>query len=154
MPAISIYRLGLTLNGEIKVVGVQGEHKVTKLLDIKSTGAGATLSPDSKWLAYVSAESGAPQEIYVVPFHSTSDGVGLGQGRWQITNGGSVAPSWRGDGKEMYFSSNSFIGIASVPFIASRDHLEVGPMRNLFDLGTHPVSRFFALLAMETSSML
>ena len=139
-----LYRLGLTLAAEIKVVALNGERKIVKLLDIKSTGAGATLSPDSKWLAYASAESGAPQEIYVVPFHSTSEGVGLGQGKWQITSGGSVAPSWRGDGKELYFSSNSFVGIASVPLIANGDYLEVGPMHDLFDLGAHPVSRFLA----------
>jgi len=139
-----LYRSGLTLTGEIKVVALQGEHKVVKLLDIKSTGAGGALSQDSRWLAYASTESGAPQEIYVVPFHSADDGVGLGQGKWQITSGGSVAPTWRGDGKEMYFSSNSFIGIASVPLIANGDHLEVGQMHNLFDLGAHPVSRFFA----------
>jgi dipeptidyl aminopeptidase/acylaminoacyl peptidase len=53
-----LYRLGLTVNGEIKVLALQGEHKAVKLLDIKSTGAGAALSPDSKWLAYVSAEAG------------------------------------------------------------------------------------------------
>jgi eukaryotic-like serine/threonine-protein kinase len=139
-----LYRSGLTLTGEIKVVILKGEHKAVKLLDIKSTGAGAALSPDSKWLAYVSAESGAPQEIYVVPFRSGSGDVGLGQGKWQITSGGSVAPSWRGDGKEIYFASNSFIGIASAPLIANGDRFEVGPTRNLFDLGAHPVSRFIA----------
>jgi len=44
----------------------------------------------------------------------------------------------------MYFSSNYFVGIASVALVANRDHLEVGPMQNLFDLGAHPVSRFLA----------
>jgi eukaryotic-like serine/threonine-protein kinase len=139
-----LYRLNLTLTGEIKILALQGEHKVVKLIDVKSTGAGAGLSPDSKWLAYVSAEAGSPQEIYVVPFHSTSDGVGLGQAKWQITSGGGVGPFWRADGKEMYFSSNYFVGIASVALVANRDHLEVGPMQNLFDLGAHPVSRFLA----------
>jgi Tol biopolymer transport system component len=139
-----LYRSGLTLTGEIKVLALRGEHQAVKLLDIKSTGAGGALSPDSKWLAYVSAESDAPQEIYVVPFRSAPDSVGLGQGKWQITSGGSVAPSWRADSKEMYFSSNSFTDIASVPLTASGEHLEIGPTRNLFDLGAHPVSRFFA----------
>jgi Tol biopolymer transport system component len=139
-----LYRLGLSVMGELKAVAVNGEHKTVKLLDIKSTGAGGALSQDSKWLAYVSTESGAPQEIYVVPFHSASNEVGIGQGKWQITSGGSVAPSWRADGKEMYFSSNSFIGIAAVPLITSGDHVEAGPIQTLFDVGAHPVSRFFA----------
>jgi eukaryotic-like serine/threonine-protein kinase len=75
---------------------------------------------------------------------SASENVELGHSKWQITSGGSVAPSWRGDGKELYFSSNSFIGIASVPLTSDGDHLEVGPIGNLFDLGAHPVGRFFA----------
>ena len=139
-----LYRLNLTLTGEIKILALLSEHKGVKLIDVKSTGAGAGLSPDSKWLAYVSAESGSPQEIYVVPFHSTSDGVGFGQAKWQITSGGGVGPFWRADSKEMYFSSNYFVGIASVSLVANRDHLEVGTMQNLFDLEAHPVSRFLA----------
>jgi serine/threonine protein kinase len=139
-----LYRRGLTVMGQLKAVALNGEHKAVKLVDIKSTGAGA-LSPDSKWLAYVSSESAAQQEIYVVPFRSARDDVGLGRGKWQISSGGgSVAPSWRGDGKEMYFTSNSFIGIASVPLIASGDQVEAGPTQTLFDVGAHPVSRFFA----------
>ena len=84
-----LYRSGMTLTREIKVLALRGEHKTIELLDIKSTGAGGALSPDSKWLAYVSAESGSPQEIYVVPFRSTSEHVGLGEGKLQITSGGA-----------------------------------------------------------------
>ncbi|HTT22616.1 MAG TPA: protein kinase [Candidatus Sulfotelmatobacter sp.] len=138
------YRRGMTLAGEIKAVALTGEHKVVKLLDIRSTASAGSLSPDSKWLAYVSADSGSQQDVYVVPFHANAEDVGLGQGKWQITSGGSAAPMWRGDGKEIYFSTSSYIGIASVQLIASGDHLEVGPMQTLFDLGAHPISRFFA----------
>ncbi|HXJ90265.1 MAG TPA: protein kinase [Candidatus Binatia bacterium] len=139
-----LYRRGMTLGGEIKVVALSGGHKVVKLLDIKSTAAAGSLSPDSKWLAYVSAESGSQQDVYIVPFHATPSDVGLGQGKWQITSGGSAAPMWRGDGREIYFSTSSYIGIASVVLTARGDHLEVGPMETLFNLGAHPISRFFA----------
>ena len=139
-----LYRLGLTLSGEIKVVSLKGGHRAVKLLDIKSVGGGGSLSPDAKWLAYVSAESGPQQEIFVVPFHSVPDGASLGQGKWQITTGGSVAPTWRGDGKEMYFSTPSFTGVEAVPLMAGGDHVEAGPAQNLFDLGARPVGRFFA----------
>jgi serine/threonine protein kinase len=139
-----LYRLGLTLTAEVKVVALRGEHKVAKLLDIRATAGVGSLSPDSKWLAYVSAESGSQQDIYVVPFRSPSDSVSLGQGKWQITSAGSATPMWRGDGKELYFSTSSYIGIASVPLLASGDHLEVGAVKTLFDMGAHPVSRFYA----------
>jgi Tol biopolymer transport system component/predicted Ser/Thr protein kinase len=62
--------------------------------------AGPALSPDGKWLAYVSHQSGLEQ-IYVVPF-------GKGTGKWEVTNsGGSGAtrPRWRRDGRELYFLS-------------------------------------------------
>jgi hypothetical protein len=53
------------------------------------------LSPDAKWLAYVSDESGQ-QEIYVVPFPH-------GNGRWQVSSGGGNMPLWSRDGKELFY---------------------------------------------------
>jgi eukaryotic-like serine/threonine-protein kinase len=60
------------------------------------------LSPDGRWLAYISNESGRG-EVYVVPFPGRS-------GRWQISSngagtGGMVAMSltWSRDGKQLYF---------------------------------------------------
>jgi Tol biopolymer transport system component len=53
------------------------------------------LSPDGRWLAYTSVESGRP-EVYVVPF------PGLG-GRWQVSTAGGSQAQWRGDGKELFF---------------------------------------------------
>jgi hypothetical protein len=52
-------------------------------------------SPDGRWLAYMSEESGSP-EVYVEPFPSTG-------ARWQISPRGGAEPHWRGDGKELFF---------------------------------------------------
>jgi Tol biopolymer transport system component len=53
------------------------------------------VSPDGRWLSYMSNESGREQ-VYVSSFPS-------GEGKWQVSvNGGTVA-TWRRDGKEMYF---------------------------------------------------
>ena len=52
-------------------------------------------SPDGKWLAYQSDESGVT-EIYVRPY----PGPG---GRWQISSGGGAFPTWGKDGKQLYF---------------------------------------------------
>jgi len=139
-----LYRTIESLAGEVKAVSVNGEHKVVKLFDTKSSGFIGSLSPDSKWLAYVSAEESSLQNVYVVPFHSSADGVTVGQAKYEITSGGNVAPTWRADGKELFFSNNSFMGIASVPVNASGQLFEVGPTRDLFEVGAHPISRFFA----------
>jgi eukaryotic-like serine/threonine-protein kinase len=55
------------------------------------------LSPDGRWLAYASDETGN-QEIYVRPFPS-------GPGRWKVSagRGSNREPRWRRDGKELYF---------------------------------------------------
>ncbi len=55
------------------------------------------ISPDSKWIAYTSNESGRP-EVYVAPFPR-------GEGKWQVTTGGADFAAWRSDGKEIYVST-------------------------------------------------
>ncbi|HEX9130047.1 MAG TPA: protein kinase [Gemmatimonadaceae bacterium] len=54
-----------------------------------------SLSPNGKWLAYVSAESGAP-EIYLTAFPS-------GEGKWQATQSGGNAPRWSRSGKQLLY---------------------------------------------------
>ncbi|ABF39268.1 serine/threonine protein kinase [Candidatus Koribacter versatilis Ellin345] len=56
-------------------------------------------SPDGKWIAYASNESGK-WEIYVTSFPDA-------KGKWEISSGGGEQPHWRGDGKELYYLSSS-----------------------------------------------
>jgi hypothetical protein len=53
------------------------------------------VSPDGRWLAYVSRETGRG-EIYVRPF----PGAG---GRWQVSITGGGAPHWNPNGRELFF---------------------------------------------------
>jgi dipeptidyl aminopeptidase/acylaminoacyl peptidase len=52
-------------------------------------------SPDGKWVAYASNESGK-WEIYVTSFPDA-------HGKWQVSNGGGDEPRWRGDGSELFY---------------------------------------------------
>src|SRR5262249_21882285 len=54
-------------------------------------------SPDGRWIAYSSNESGR-REVYIQPY------PGLG-GKWQVSTTGGRDPFWRRDGKELYFVS-------------------------------------------------
>ena len=56
---------------------------------------GARLSPDGRWLAYVSSESGQ-SEVYVRPFPALDR-------KWQISRDGGALPRWRADGREIVF---------------------------------------------------
>lgn len=83
------------------------------------------LSPDGRWLAYSSTESGREQ-VYVTHFPS-------GQGRWQVSQAGGTYPCWRGDSKEIWFLGvDGAMHAAGVS--ASGDAFEVDPERLLFQL--------------------
>jgi len=87
------------------------------------------LSPDSKWLAYTSTESGR-EELYITSFPRAN-------GRWQISQNGGTAPAWRADSKELYFYE--FAGgqsqIDAVELVANDEQLETRNYRKLFPLG-------------------
>jgi len=53
------------------------------------------ISPDGKWLAYSSDESG-DWEVYVTTFPAAA-------GKWQVSRGGGTEPRWRADGKEIFY---------------------------------------------------
>jgi Tol biopolymer transport system component len=63
-------------------------------------------SPDGRWVAYVSDESGA-DEVYVRPFP-------LSSGKWPISNRGGQMPRWRADGKELFYRAGNIIMAAPV----------------------------------------
>jgi serine/threonine protein kinase len=73
------------------------ERAVKPLLQAKWTVRNAQFSPDGRWMAYASNETGNT-EIYVSPFPS-------GNGKWQVSNAGGQEPRWRKDGKELYYVS-------------------------------------------------
>jgi serine/threonine protein kinase len=65
------------------------------LLNSKANETNGQISPDGKWVAYASDESGA-WEIYVSSFPGAV-------GKWQVSRGGGTEPRWRGDGKEIFY---------------------------------------------------
>src|SRR5262249_20331854 len=56
---------------------------------------GAQFSPDGRWVAYSSNESGR-MEVYVSPFPSMN-------AKWQVSPNGGLEPRWRRDGKELFY---------------------------------------------------
>ncbi len=83
------------------------ELKATQFLKASSTLKSGRFSPDGKWVAYSSNESGR-WEIYVSSFPDA-------KGKWQVSNTGGDQPRWRSDGKELfYLSADSKIMAAPV----------------------------------------
>jgi len=93
----------------------------------------AQFSPDGKWIAYSSNETGS-WEIYVSPFpHADS--------KWQVSRGGGEEPRWRRDGKELFYLSAEGKMIA-VP-VKTTGSFEAGSPVTLFQ--THPRQPISAL---------
>jgi eukaryotic-like serine/threonine-protein kinase len=84
----------------------------------------AKFSPDSKWVAYTSNESGTA-EVYVRPFPASSGG------KWLVSTGGGTEVTWRPDGKELfYLAPGGMLMAADVH--ASGSAFEVGAPKQLF----------------------
>jgi Tol biopolymer transport system component len=75
------------------------DRKAAPILDTIYGESSAALSPDGKWLAFQSDQSGR-SEVYVQPFEGATAGT---KRRWQISSGGGGLPRWRGDGAEMFY---------------------------------------------------
>ena len=73
----------------------------------------ATVSPDGRWLAYVSTESGQA-EVYIQPFHAPGQPVSQSGAKWQVSRNGGTAPRWRADGKELFFMTDGFAMSAGI----------------------------------------
>ncbi len=82
------------------------------------------VSPDSRWVAYVSDESGL-QEIYITSFPE-------GKGKWKVSSNGGAYPAWRADGKELFYQNitNDFF---ACPIAAKGSEIEVGTPQRLFN---------------------
>ncbi|MFQ5926104.1 MAG: protein kinase [Terriglobia bacterium] len=99
----------------------------------------AQFSPDGRWLAYVSDESGR-KEVYVAPFQVGPEGEpSLGQGgKWQVSTAGGDRVRWNRNGKELfYLAPDNKLMVAQVETKGSS--FEVGTVRPLFE--TRPVGQ-------------
>ncbi len=84
----------------------------------------ATLSPDGRWVAYHSNESGS-YEIYVRPFQRPG-------GRTKVSAGASGFPRWSPDGKELYYRSQQ--ALMAVAMTLQDEGVRVGTPRTLFEI--------------------
>jgi serine/threonine-protein kinase len=85
-------------------------------------------SPDGRWLAYMSPESGAP-EIYVTNFPAMTRTL-------QISMGGGCTPVWRKDGEELFYMAGP--GKVMSVDVKAGMRLETSPPKMLFHTGEVP----------------
>jgi Tol biopolymer transport system component len=93
-----LYTRQTAAGDHLELLSVAGGEP-TRFLSSKGSETNGQISPDGKWVAYASDESGN-WEIYVTSFPSAA-------GKWQVSRGGGTEPRWRGDGKEIFYIAPS-----------------------------------------------
>jgi Tol biopolymer transport system component len=113
---------------DIWVLPLSGDRKPWPLLNSPFAENDSRFSPDGKWIAYSSYETGR-QEVFVQPFPPTGP-------KWQVSVGGGNSPRWRRDGKEIFYFQPESSRMAVE--IRTDRGFEAGVPRKLFEtpLGT------------------
>lgn len=113
-------------NTDVWVLPLFGDQKPFPYLQTQFMEFGAVFSPDSRWVAYVSDESGKP-EVYLSPFPS-------GEGKWQVSQGGGLLPRWSPDGSALYYIAHvaPTAKLMEARIKPQARRLEIGAPRELF----------------------
>jgi len=109
---------------DIHVLSLDGSGRVESLVHSPGQDGNAEVSPDARWLAYDSDESGQ-FEVYVRPYPDTD------RARWQLSVGGGKQPLWSRDGRELFY--RDFAGnLLSVP-VTNSPAFAVGRPQKILD---------------------
>src|SRR6185295_17367166 len=109
---------GAATGADLWILPLSANAKPSPYLQTPFNEDQGQFSPDGKWIAYRSSESGR-SEVYVAPFPGHS-------GKWQLSTTGGDWPRWRRDGKEIFYHqvSNNKLMVATVTAAGGR--FEVG----------------------------
>ena len=121
-----------TLGGDVHALPVEADAsgKRTPVPVIQSPAAerGAYVSPDNRWIAYMSTETGR-DEIYVQPF---SVGGNKTSGKWMVSRGTRGMARWRADSKELMFVNGD--GAIVAVDVAPGAAFQTQPPKKLFQM--------------------
>ncbi|MEJ2207200.1 MAG: protein kinase [Gemmatimonadota bacterium] len=121
-----VYRVGTFLGGQtdtdIYAMRLGTDEAPVTLVDSEHLDLQPAVSPNSRWLAYESNQSGQ-FEVYVRPFPET------GAWREQISISGGREPVWSSDGTELFYrGSTHFVSVR----VSGQDRIQVGARQELF----------------------
>ena len=111
-------------NTDVMTLLLDGSAKPAPLLGGRFAERWAQFSPDGKWIAYASADSGA-REVFLTRYS--------GGGRWQVSTDSGTYPRWSPDGRELFFYSPIAGKIMAARVDTRGDAVDIGTPVALFD---------------------
>ncbi|MBN2320154.1 MAG: protein kinase, partial [Acidobacteria bacterium] len=94
---------GNAASSNIEALPIEGDRILKPLLQEKFYEAHPQISPNGRWMAYVSSELMGQRDVYVRPFPEVDKGI------WQISTSGGCDPLWSRDGRELFFRTGDSI---------------------------------------------
>jgi hypothetical protein len=123
---------------DLWVMPLSGDRKPFPVVQTEHGEREGRFSPDVRWMAYDSTESGR-REVWVQPFPPTGS-------KWQVSTEGGFSPKWRGDGREIYYVAAD--GKLTAVAVTTGSTLQFGAPERLFQTmfreganGSNTVSR-------------
>jgi len=127
----AIYDTGIGRADELWTLPLLGDGKPAPFVQGGYGAHSASFSPDGRFVAYASSETGR-MEIYVETFPQRT-------GKWQISSSGGAGPSWRRDGKELYYLAQDG-QLMAVPVDTDGASIQPGVPKALFPARVIPIS--------------
>ena len=122
-----LYAVSTTTNLDLRALPLFGDRTPIDIARTPFTETAGRFSPDGRWVAYQSDETGRP-EIHVQPFPGPGP-------KFQVSVGGGTLPRWRRDGRELFYVApdRKLMAVSVTPRLAT---LDTGAPRALFTLST------------------
>ncbi|MBI3189323.1 MAG: PD40 domain-containing protein, partial [Ignavibacteriales bacterium] len=120
--------------GDVWLLPITGNRTPVPFLQTEFNEGGGSFSPDGKWIAYQSDESGK-NEVYVRALDGTA-------GKWGVSINGGNNPRWSRDGKTIFFQSSGKALGAAVRVVQSA--IVVDSVHTFFDFESRGIFRGFA----------
>jgi Tol biopolymer transport system component len=121
-------------NGDLYLLSLSGEKKSTSLLQTNFVEGHARFSPNGRWIAYISNETGQ-FEVYVESFPATG-------AKLAISIRGGSQPQWRADGRELYYYAPDR-KLMAVDVNGDGPTFKVGEARPLFEIRVNAIDQSF-----------
>ncbi len=117
-------------NNAIRAVPIEGDGEPITLVGTEFDENHGRVSPDGRWLAYSTNESGA-REVFVTTFPSSGR-------KWQVSVRGGRQPVWTKDGGEIIYLNNEFDTLSAAEVSSEGETFEIGSVVDLFDVDLRP----------------